>query len=86
MSQMRHDNLANALRLVASACSCRSVAVPRYRALAGKTGMVGCQSQCDIVAVLPVLKLGSRRRGCARVCEVVRCSDSQDSWVDSSEG
>ena len=36
MNQMRHDNLANALRLVVSACSCQSAVEPRYRALAGK--------------------------------------------------
>ena len=34
MTQMRHDNLENALRLVVSACSCQSAAEPRYRALA----------------------------------------------------
>ena len=43
MAQMHHDNLANALRLVVSACSCQSAAEPRYRALAGKKGMVECQ-------------------------------------------
>ena len=34
MRQMRHDNLANTLRLVVSACSCQSAAEPRDRALA----------------------------------------------------
>ena len=43
MTQMRHDNLENALRMVVSACSCQSAAEPRYRALAGKKGMVECQ-------------------------------------------
>ena len=38
MTHMRHDNLANALRMVVSACSCQSAAEPRYRALAGKNG------------------------------------------------
>ena len=42
MTQMRHDKLANALRLVVSACIFRSAAEPRYRALAGKMGMVQC--------------------------------------------
>ena len=55
MTQMRHDDLANALRLVVSACSCQSAAEPRYRALAGKKGMVECQRRGDIVAVLPRL-------------------------------
>ena len=43
MTQMRHDNRANALRLVVSTCSCQSTAKPRYRALAGKKGIVECQ-------------------------------------------
>ena len=55
MTQMRHDNLANSMRLV-SACICQSAAEPRYRALAGK-GMVECQRWGDIVAVLPRLEL-----------------------------
>ena len=53
MSQMRHDNLANALRLVISACSCQLPAEPRYSALSGKKGMGDCQCWGDIVAVLP---------------------------------
>ena len=53
MIQMRYDNLANALRLVVSACSCQSVAELRYRALAGKKSIVECQRRGDIVAVLP---------------------------------
>ena len=41
MTQMRHNNLANSLRLgVSTSCSCQSGAEPRYRALAGKKGMV----------------------------------------------
>ena len=52
MTQMRPDNLANALRLVVSTCSRQSSAEPRYRALAGKKGMVECQRRGDIVAVL----------------------------------
>ena len=59
MTQMRHDNLANALRLVISACSCQSAAEPRYRALAGKKGMVECQRRGDIVAVLLRLELAA---------------------------
>ena len=39
MSEMRHVNLVNALRLVVSACSCQTAAEPRYQALAGKKGM-----------------------------------------------
>ena len=50
--QKRHDNLAIALRLFVSACTCQSSAEPRYRALAGKKGMVECQCPGDIVAVL----------------------------------
>ena len=59
MTQMRHADLANALRLVVSACSCQSAAEPRYRALAGKKGMIECQRRCDIVAVLPRLELAA---------------------------
>ena len=59
MTQMRHDNLANALSLVVSACSCQSAAEPRYRALAGKKGMVECQRRGDIVAVLLRLELAA---------------------------
>ena len=57
MTQIRHDDLANALRLVVSACSCQSAAEPRYRALAGKKRIVECQRRGDIVAVLPRLEL-----------------------------
>ena len=59
MTQLRHDNLENALRLVISACSCQSAAEPRYRDLPGKKGMVECQRRGDIVAVLPRLKLSA---------------------------
>ena len=59
MTQMRHDNLAYALRLVVPACSCHSAAEPRYRALAGKKGMVECQRRCAIVAVLPRFELAA---------------------------
>ena len=59
MTQMRHDNLANALRLVVSACNCQSAAEPRYRALAGKKGLEECQRRGDIVAVLPWLELAA---------------------------
>ena len=59
MTQMRHDNLANALRLVVSACSCQSAAEPRYRALAGKKAMVECKRRVDIVSVLPRLELAA---------------------------
>ena len=40
MIQMHHnrDNLANALRLLVSTCSCQSAGEPRYRALAGQEG------------------------------------------------
>ena len=56
MTQM---SLANALRLVVSACGCQSAAEPRYRAMAGKKGMVECQRRGDIVAVLPRLELAA---------------------------
>ena len=59
MTQMRHDNLAKALRLVVSACSCQSAAEPCYQALAGKKGMVECQRRNDTVAVLPRLELAA---------------------------
>ena len=59
MTQMRHDNLANASRLVISDCSCQLATEPRYRAVAGKKGMVECQRQGDIVAVLPRLELAA---------------------------
>ena len=58
MTHVRHDNLANALRLVVSACRCQS-AEPRYRALAGKKGIVECQRRGDIVAVLLRLELAA---------------------------
>ena len=59
MSHMRHDNLANALRLVVYACSCQSAAEPRYRALASKKGMVECQRRGDFVSMLPQLELAA---------------------------
>ena len=59
MTQMGHDNLANALRLVVSACSCRPAAEPCYRALVGKKGMVEWQCRGDIVGVLPRLELAA---------------------------
>ena len=59
VTQIRHGNLATALRLVLSACSCQSAAEPRYRALAGKRGMVECQRRGGIVAVLPWLELAA---------------------------
>ena len=40
MTQMPHDNLANALRLVVSACSCQSAVEPCYRSMASNKGMV----------------------------------------------
>ena len=85
VTQMRHDNLANALRLVVSACSCQSAAEPPYRALAGKKGMVECKRRRDIVAVLPQLELAGCR-GCACICECVRCSGCQGSWMDCGKG
>ena len=57
MTQMRHENPAKALRLVVSACSCKSAAEPRYRAL-GKR-MVECQRRVEIVAVLPRVELAA---------------------------
>ena len=59
VTQMRHGNLANALRLVVSACSCQSAAEPRGQAQAGKKGMFECQRRGDIVAVLPRLELAA---------------------------
>ena len=53
MAQMRPDDLANALRMVVSACSCCSAAGARHRALAGENGMVERQRHGSIVAVLP---------------------------------
>ena len=40
MTQMPHDNLANALCLVVSACSCQSAVEPCYRSMASNKGMV----------------------------------------------
>ena len=57
MTQMRHEKLPNALRLVVSACSCQSAAEALYRALVCKKGLVECQRRGDIVAVLPRLAL-----------------------------
>ena len=36
---------------------CQSAAEPRYRALAGKKGVIKCQCRGDVVAVLPRLEL-----------------------------
>ena len=60
MTPMRHDNLANALRLVFSACSCHSAVEPRHGVMAGKKGMVKFQRRGDIVAVLPLLELAAK--------------------------
>ena len=58
MTQMRHDNLANALGLVVTACSCHLGAGPRYLvALAGKKGGVESLRRGDIVAFLTRLEL-----------------------------
>ena len=57
MAQMRHDNLANVLLLVVSACSCQWAAESRNQALAGEKGMPECQRRGDISAVLLRLKL-----------------------------
>ena len=59
MTQMRHDHLAHALRQVISAASLQSAMEPRYRALAGKRGLVECNRRGDIVAVLPRLELAA---------------------------
>ena len=59
MTQMHHDNLTNALRLVVSACSCQSAVEPRYQALAGKNGIAECQRWGNIVAMLPLLELAA---------------------------
>ena len=59
MTQTRHGNLANTLRLLVTACSCQLAAKPRYRALDGKEGMVECQRWGDLVAVLPRLELAA---------------------------
>ena len=47
------------VQVIVSACCCQSAAEPRYRALAGKKGMVECQRRGDIVAVLPRLELAT---------------------------
>ena len=62
MIQMCHasyDNLASALRLVVSACSCQSAAEPRYRALAGQKGIMECQRRGEIVAMMPRLEIAA---------------------------
>ena len=71
---MRYDNLANALRMVVSACSCQPAAVPWCRVLAGKRGMAECQCRGDIVVVLPRLEFAAVDVVVAHdSCEVVRC-------------
>jgi len=55
MTQMRHDNLANALRLVVSAATNRWRS-SRYRVLASNNGIAECQGRGDIAAVLPQLQ------------------------------
>ena len=57
MTQMRHDDLANALHLVVHAFSCQLTAKPRYLALVKQQGMEECQRRGDIVAVLQWLDL-----------------------------
>ena len=59
ITQIRHDNLTNALHLVVSACSFQSAPGPRHQALAGRKGMFECQRLGDIVAVLPRLELAA---------------------------
>ena len=59
MTQMPHHNLANALQLVVSACSCQSAVEPRYQAMTSQKGMVECQRRGDIVAVLLRLALAA---------------------------
>ena len=39
MTQIRHDNPANALRMVASTCSCQVAVEPRYRSMVRKEAM-----------------------------------------------
>ena len=60
VTEMRHDNLANALRPVVSTCSDQSAAERRCRTVGGKEGMVDCQRRADIVAVLMRLSLRQR--------------------------
>ena len=59
MTQMRHDTLAEALRLVISHASLQSALEPRYRAIAGGQGVVENNRRGDIVAVLPRLELAA---------------------------
>ena len=59
MTQVRHDNLADALLLVVSAYSSQSAAELRYRALAGKKRMVECWHRGGIVALLPRLEFAA---------------------------
>ena len=88
MTQMRHDNLANALRLVVSACSCHCqlAAEPRYRALAGRKGMGDISAGGTPWRCCRGSSCGSGCRGCACVREVVHYSSCQDSWVDCGKG
>ena len=57
MTKMCHDILANAMRLVVSACRCKLATEPRYRALAGKKRRDKCQSRGGIMMVLQRLEV-----------------------------
>ena len=57
--QILHDYLANALRLVVSACRCQSAAEPQYRVPGRKEGHGSMPTPGDIVAVLPRLGLAA---------------------------
>ena len=52
VTQMRHENMANASRLLVSVCSSQLEAEPRCRALAGEKGMVECQRVDDVEVLL----------------------------------
>lgn len=77
LTQMRHDNLARALRLVTSAASLQSAMEPRYRALAGKgAGAVEKNRRGDIVVILPRLQMAA--------VDVVVTHAAADSYVSAA--
>ena len=61
MTQMRHDIVSKALRLVVCACSSQSLAETRNRApgLVGIMSLLQCQRLDNIMAVLPRIKIAA---------------------------
>ena len=77
MPQMRHDNMANALRLVVSACRCRGRMPTPGRHRGGAAVSRACDSGRSDHRCVPIL-LQSRTPA--------DVSDSPAIWVDGGEG